>query len=151
MILTSKHTDFSTLYRGNHSYNFQGQESDNEVKGEGNSYTTMFRQLDPRIGRWLSLDPEMKKYASKTPYMTFSNNPIIMIDHKGDDDYFHADGTFSQKVNETFDVKGNTQKLEGMIKDFNNGAGKKLGFYINVSGSEELIKIEAKKYRKPKK
>jgi len=28
------HTDFSTLYCGNHRYCFQGQESDDEVKGK---------------------------------------------------------------------------------------------------------------------
>jgi hypothetical protein len=29
---------------------------DNEFKGEGNSYTTKFKQLDTRLGRLLSVD-----------------------------------------------------------------------------------------------
>jgi RHS repeat-associated protein len=38
-------------------YGYQGSEMDNEVNGNGNSYTTEFRQLDPRLGRWMSVDP----------------------------------------------------------------------------------------------
>jgi hypothetical protein len=30
---------------------------DNELSGDENSYTTEFRQLDPRLGRWFSVDP----------------------------------------------------------------------------------------------
>jgi RHS repeat-associated protein len=63
---------------------FQGQEHDDEVKGEGNSYTTEFRLLDPRIGRWLSLDPLAAKYASMSPYCTIGNNPILLVDQGGD-------------------------------------------------------------------
>ncbi|MBT3424521.1 MAG: hypothetical protein HOD63_10470 [Bacteroidetes bacterium] len=33
-------------------FGFNGIEKDNEVFGTGNSYTTMFRQYDPRLGRW---------------------------------------------------------------------------------------------------
>ncbi|GEM_PF-5042564 len=64
-------------------YGFQGQEKDDEVKGEGNSYTTEFRQLDPRLGRWLSLDPLMAKYPGMSPYVAFNNNPITIIDPLG--------------------------------------------------------------------
>ena len=55
---------------------------DNEVKGQGNSYTTKFRQYDPRLGRWLSIDPVRR--ASESPYVAFRNNPIYYIDPKGD-------------------------------------------------------------------
>jgi len=57
---------------------------DNEVKGEGNSYTTEFRQLDPRLGRWLSLDPMMAKLPWQSPYCSMDNNPIWKNDRKGD-------------------------------------------------------------------
>ena len=44
-------------------------EKDAEMHGEGNSYTTDFRQYDPRLGRWLSLDPMMTKYPEISPYV----------------------------------------------------------------------------------
>ena len=70
---------------GNYRYGFIGMEKDDEVKGEGNSYTTEFRQYDPRLGRWLSIDPEIKKYAWQSPYVAFNNNPIYYDDPLGDD------------------------------------------------------------------
>jgi RHS repeat-associated protein len=66
-------------------YGFGGMEKDNEVKGEGNSYTTEWRQYDPRLGRWLSLDPKMAKYPNQSPYVAFNNNPIFFTDPFGDD------------------------------------------------------------------
>lgn len=68
---------------GSYRYGFQGQESDDEMKGEGNSYTTEFRQYDPRLGRWLSLDPLAGKYPEESPYCSFGNNPIYFIDTDG--------------------------------------------------------------------
>ena len=66
---------------------FNGMEVDNEVKGKGNSYTTEFRQYDPRLGRWLSVDPLTTKYPWITPYAAFNNNPIYFIDIKGDESW----------------------------------------------------------------
>lgn len=65
-------------------YGFQGSESDDEIKGTKNSYTTHFRQLDVRIGKWLSLDPKMEKFPSISPYTSMDNNPIWFNDIKGD-------------------------------------------------------------------
>lgn len=64
-------------------YGFNGMEADNEVKGQGNSYTTEFRQYDPRVGRWLSLDPMMQQFPHQSPYVAFDNNPIYFNDPKG--------------------------------------------------------------------
>jgi RHS repeat-associated protein len=62
-------------------YGFNGMEKDDEVKGEGNSYTTEFRQYDPRLGRWLSLDPRFD--LSMSPYNGIDNNPVKYNDPKG--------------------------------------------------------------------
>lgn len=35
---------------GGYRYGFQGQEEDNELKGEGNSLNYTFRMHDPRVG-----------------------------------------------------------------------------------------------------
>src|SRR5690606_26710744 len=59
-------------------------EKDDEIKGEGNSYTTHFRMLDPRIGRWMSTDPEEEELPQQSPYVSMDNNPIHNNDPDGD-------------------------------------------------------------------
>ena len=49
-------------------YGYQGSEGDDEVKGNENSYTTEFRQLDPRLGRWTTLDPLLKNFSPLAAY-----------------------------------------------------------------------------------
>jgi len=58
-------------------------EKDDEIKGSGNSYTTEWRQYDPRLARWMSLDPLMAKYPHQSPYAAFNNNPIYFADPTG--------------------------------------------------------------------
>ncbi len=65
-------------------YGFNGMERDDEVKGSGNHYTTLFRQYDPRLGRWFSIDPVVHPFSS--PYVAFSNRPITNTDPFGDCD-----------------------------------------------------------------
>ena len=77
------HRNNSNYFKTHDRYFYQGQEMDNEVKGEGNSYTTEFRQLDSRLARWLSLDPIVKEHES--PYASFANNPIWFMDPNGAD------------------------------------------------------------------
>jgi RHS repeat-associated protein len=50
---------------------------------DGNSYTTEFRQYDPRLGRWLSLDPLTNVEPGWSPYRAFFDNPIIYTDPDG--------------------------------------------------------------------
>ena len=65
-------------------YGFQGMERDDDLKKSGNSYTTEFRQYDPRVGRWLSLDPKAELFAQLTPFNAHLNNPVYNTDPKGD-------------------------------------------------------------------
>ena len=67
------------------TYGFNGMEKDDEIKSSGNSYTTTFRQYDPRIGRWLSMEPKNAKYPEISPYVFSLNNPISLSDPDGDD------------------------------------------------------------------
>ena len=64
-------------------YGFGGHEKDDEIKGSGNSYTTQFRGYDPRLGRWLSIDPLTGIYPDISPYASFMNNPIFFTDKDG--------------------------------------------------------------------
>jgi RHS repeat-associated protein len=66
-------------------YGFNGQEKDNEISGNGNSYTAEFWQYDPRLGRRFNLDP--KPNPSLSNYSAFGNNPILLSDPKGDTTY----------------------------------------------------------------
>jgi RHS repeat-associated protein len=68
---------------GDYDYGFNNQLKDDEIKGNGNSYTTFFRQYDPRLGRWLSLDPVVKPWESG--YASFLNNPVYFDDPFGND------------------------------------------------------------------
>jgi len=60
------------LYR----YGFQGQERDNEIKGNGNSINYKYRMHDPRLGRFFAIDPLASKYPYNSPY-AFSENVVI--------------------------------------------------------------------------
>ena len=76
-------------------YAYNGMEHDGEVSGNGNSYTTEFRQYDPRLGRWKSLDPQAQKYPDMSPYNVFGNNPVLFLDPLGDTiAIFAEDGTY---------------------------------------------------------
>lgn len=66
-------------------YGFNGKEKDDEINVNGGSYDFGDRIYDPRIGRWLSLDPLMRKYAGLSPYNFTFNNPIIFNDPDGRD------------------------------------------------------------------
>ena len=71
-------------------YGFNGKENDNEVKGEGNQQDYGMRIYDPRLGRFLSVDPLTKSYPMLTPYQYASNRPIDGIDLDGME-YLRAD------------------------------------------------------------
>jgi RHS repeat-associated protein len=67
----------------NYRYGYQGSEADDQLKGDGNSYTTEFRQLDPILGRWLSIDPHTARFAGESPYISMNNSPVSINDIKG--------------------------------------------------------------------
>jgi RHS repeat-associated protein len=58
-------------------------EKDPEIKGEGNSYTTEFRQYDPRLGRWMSCDPKRHWFPDMSAYCFASNSPVAGKDDNG--------------------------------------------------------------------
>jgi RHS repeat-associated protein len=61
---------------GSYRYGFQGQEKDDEIKGDGNSINYKYRVHDTRLGRFLSLDPLAPDYPWNSPY-AFSENRVI--------------------------------------------------------------------------
>jgi RHS repeat-associated protein len=68
---------------GNYRYGFNGKENDNEVKGEGNQQDYGMRVYDPRIGKFLSVDPLTKDYPWNSTYSFAEGDPINFIDLDG--------------------------------------------------------------------
>jgi len=64
-------------------YGFQGQEMDDEVKGEGNSVNYRFRMHDPRVGRFFAPDPLERSYPYYSPYQFSGNRVIDMVELEG--------------------------------------------------------------------
>ncbi|NGF77411.1 hypothetical protein G5B10_16135, partial [Fluviicola sp. SGL-29] len=67
--LPGRHVENGEGYR----FGFQGQERDNELKGNGNSLNYKYRMHDARTGRFFALDPLAPKYPYYSPYQ-FSGN-----------------------------------------------------------------------------
>jgi RHS repeat-associated protein len=68
---------------GGYRFGFNGKENDNEVKGEGEQQDYGMRVYDPRLGRFLSVDPLTGTYPWYTPYQYAGNDPINYIDIDG--------------------------------------------------------------------
>jgi RHS repeat-associated protein len=58
------------------AFHFEGQETDDEVYGPENAVSYQYRVHDPRLGRFLSLDPLAPEYPFYSPY-AFSGNRVI--------------------------------------------------------------------------
>jgi len=64
-------------------YGFNGKENDNDVKGTGNQQDYGFRIYDPRVARFLSVDPLAKDYPSWSSYPFAMNRCIDGVDLDG--------------------------------------------------------------------
>ncbi len=64
-------------------YGFNGKEDDPETYGDGNIYDYGFRIYNPRLGKFLSVDPLTRSYTWYTPYQFAGNMPIYAIDIDG--------------------------------------------------------------------
>ena len=78
MLLPNRHGAIDT-YR----YGFQGQEKDDEIKGEANSINYKYRMHDPRVGRFFAVDPLEKTFAWNSPYAFSANRVIDGIEFEG--------------------------------------------------------------------
>ncbi|WP_343631147.1 RHS repeat-associated core domain-containing protein [Fluviicola sp.] len=112
-VMSSDYYPFGMQMPGRHTnddkyrYGYNGMEKDKEMHGEGNSYTTEFRQYDPRLGRWLSLDPLMGEFPWMSPYVAFDNNPILYIDPYGLESTSKPGGGFHKRKHRWTHLRGN--------------------------------------------
>lgn len=66
-------------------FGFNGMPKDDEVHGAtGTSYDFGARMHDPRVGRFLSLDPYASKFPGESPYLFAGDNPIFYLDKNGE-------------------------------------------------------------------
>jgi RHS repeat-associated protein len=69
---------------GSYRYLFQGQEHDDEINdGVGTSYAFEYRIHDPRIGRFLSIDPLAFLFPWNSPYAFSENRVLDMVELEG--------------------------------------------------------------------
>ncbi len=66
-------------------YKFTAKERDVET---GYDYFGA-RYYDSRIGRWLQVDPLAEKYFGWSLYVNVRDNPLVLIDPNGTDDYYY--------------------------------------------------------------
>lgn len=64
-------------------YGFNGKENDNELKGAGNSLEFKFRVYEPRLGKFLSVDPLTSSYPWNSPYAYAENRVVDGVDLEG--------------------------------------------------------------------
>ncbi len=113
---------------GSYRYGFNGKENDNEVEGVGNQIDYGMRVYDPRIGRFMSVDPLIRQYPWYTPYQFAGNKPIFAVDLDGLEEA-SANLTWSQRWGLAFigmaaTVSGHPKEGMAMIKvstDISNG------------------------------
>jgi len=107
-------------------YGFNGKENDNEVKGDGNQQDYGMRVYDPRIGKFLSVDPLTHDYPELTPFQFASNRPIGAID---------LDGLESKDLYRELEPVRVQRKVEssfGIVHKETKGA-KAVGVFVQVS------------------
>jgi RHS repeat-associated protein len=82
---------------------FNGMEREDNITGvAGGHYDFGARIYDPRLGRWLALDPKISQYPSLSGYHFAYNSPIVAIDPNGESGEVVVD-----KKNNTITIKAN--------------------------------------------
>lgn len=100
-------------------FGFQGQERDDEVKGLGNSYEYLYRWHDPRLARFLSIDPLYSSYPWNSSYAFSENRVVDKIELEGAEtssyksDYGHVQAVERQDEEDLIRQKANAE-MEAM-------------------------------------
>jgi RHS repeat-associated protein len=104
-------------------YGFNGKLKDNEDYGEGNAYDFGARIYDPRLGKWLSVDPLQTKYPGLSPYAFSFNSPLAFNDPDGKDGRLAVDNiNRTITLETTINIYG--AGAAGMANDLNKNFNK---------------------------
>ena len=82
----------------NYRYGFNGKENDNEVKGTGNEIDYGMRIYDPRVGRFMSVDPLTKQFPWYTPYLFAGNKPVAAADLDGMEEWMKTQENLLRQI-----------------------------------------------------
>ena len=116
---------------GNTRFGFNGQEKDDELKGKGNSFEFKYRIYDPRLGKFLSVDPIGNHFPWNSTYAFAENRVIEGVDFEGLEftrkiDYNVATGQFNVQLNlkvrvlTSDELITQTQNMFGVDAGFND-------------------------------
>jgi RHS repeat-associated protein len=87
---------------GSYRFGFNGKENDNEVKGTGNQQDYGFRIYDPRLGKFLSVDPISRLYPELSTYQFAANKPIWATDLDGLEPKYTNSGGYKVSGSDNF-------------------------------------------------
>ncbi len=139
-VLLAERTVAGAFYRNG----FQGQERDDEVKGEGNSVNFSYRMHDPRVGRFFVVDPLALKFPWNSSYAFSENRLIDALEIEGLESVIYSikriyvDGKLTVKVTEK-KLRENGPLGDGVAVILNNN-GLKTYFYGNEAEDiKELV------------
>jgi len=122
----------------NYRYGFNGKENDDGAKGQSNQIDYGATVYDPRVVRFLSLDPLTKSYPFYRPYQYAGNNPIRNKDVDGGEP---KDYTYNWVHQSLFDLnlKKEVGYSDGTISVYDSKLGP-----INVKMVYDMIKLPDK-------
>ena len=132
MLVPNRHGS-SDSYR----YGFQGQEKDDELKGEGNSLNYTFRMHDPRVGRFFAVDPLFKDYPYNSTYAFSENRVMDAVELEGREAFFiHGTVLFGNR-NSTFMFEKTDDVVTGLTKPILHNRTADVGFQWSGGNSDE--------------
>lgn len=131
------HRSISNNFTTHTHYLFNGMEADNEVSGNGNSYTAEFWQYSSRLGKRWNIDPVIKHHES--PYACFANNPIWFTDPNGADtlDLNVTNNKMKELGQMAENLKDRQSNIWKMIYNHNQNVDKVEKIEINQNFSEK--------------
>jgi RHS repeat-associated protein len=138
MLMPGRNHSVSDDYR----YGFQGQEKDDEIKGEGNSINYKYRMHDPRLGRFFAVDPLASEYPHNSVYAFSENRLLDGVELEGlEFAAFYADGTQTKDLENAayaeyvgYDMSGNP--VEGTFNNFTIADGSHYSSSLEINSCD---------------
>jgi RHS repeat-associated protein len=141
---------------GDSSYRFafNGKEKTNEMYGSADAYDYGMRMYDPRLGRFMSVDPLTMKFPYYSPYMYAGDKPISATDLDGMEDIYYMNSFLDKNGQAVIDLLNSTDigfefevefrntnpnynQLTGNLDNGNQGADLFVASAVNITGPDE--------------